>query len=311
MHRIAVLVAPPVSTFDMSVPELAFGPVRAGGAPAYEVRVCAADPGIVAGLGGVELVIRHGLEAVAAADTVIVSGPGDGAPPDPRLLAALRRAAGAGTRLASVCTGTFLLADAGLLDGREATTHWMFAAELARRHPRVRVRSDVLYVADGVWTSAGHAGGADLCLHLIRTDHGAAAANEAARRIVAGPIRDGDQKQRFDAPLPPGRGTSLTATRAWVLEHLREPLTLAGLAAHAGVSTRTLTRRFRAETGLSPLRWILRQRVERARELLETTDLTVEQVARHSGLGTADSLRQHLDRTVGLTPTAYRARSAT
>jgi transcriptional regulator GlxA family with amidase domain len=227
---------------------------------------------------------------------------------DPRVLGALRRAAAAGARITSICTGAFVLAQAALLDGRSATTHWGLAAELSKRYPAINVQPDVLYVEDGpVLTSAGAAAGIDLCLHIIRIDHGSATANAAARLAVVAPVRPGGQSQFIESPLPPERGTSLAGTRAWALERLHEPLTLTDLAAHARTSVRTLTRRFHAETDLSPLQWLLHQRVERARELLETTTLPMDQVARHSGLATADSLRQHLLRRVGLTPSAYRS----
>jgi transcriptional regulator GlxA family with amidase domain len=182
------------------------------------------------------------------------------------------------------------------------------ADDLATRFPSIDVRPDVLFVEDGgIFTSAGAAAAIDLCLHLVRLDYGAAVANGAARLAVVSPVRPGGQAQFIDTPLPPERGTSLAATRAWALEHLDRPLTLADLADHAKTSVRTLTRRFHAETGLSPLRWLLHRRVDRARELLETTELPMDQVAEKSGLGSADSLRKHLASRVGLTPTAYRA----
>jgi len=253
-------------------------------------------------------VIPHGLDAVDAADTVIVAGNGALQDADPRILAALRRAAAAGKRIAASCTGTFILAEAGMLDGRRATTYWTYSAELARRFPEIVLEPDVLYVHDGpVLTSSGYAAGIDLCLHIIRTDYGAAVANTVARHALVAPVRHGGQAQFTLTPLPPERGVSLAGTRAWAMERLDTPLTLTDLARHARISVRTLTRRFHDETGLSPLQWLLHQRVERARELLETTTLPVDRVARASGLGTADSFRQHLTRRVGLTPSAYRA----
>jgi transcriptional regulator GlxA family with amidase domain len=226
---------------------------------------------------------------------------------DPRVPAALRGAAADGRRLVSICTGAFVLGAAGLLDGRPATTHWKRADDFARRYPAVRLDPRVLYVDDGqVLSSAGLAAGIDLCLHLIRRDFGAAVANEVARHVVVSPVRPGGQAQFIDTPLPQAGGESLEGARAWTLQRLDRPVTLDELARQAQVSVRTLSRRFRAETGLSPLQWLLHQRVERARELLESTSLSVDEVARSSGLGTADSLRTHLLRRVGLTPTAYR-----
>ncbi|MEU3459539.1 helix-turn-helix domain-containing protein [Streptomyces sp. NPDC006733] len=310
MHRVAVLAVPPVTTFDLSIPELVFGAALVAGGPAYEVRVGTAEPGLVDAYGSLRVQLAHGLEIVGDADTVIVTGTGARHDADPRVLAALRAAAAAGSRIASICTGAFVLAQAGLLDGRRATTYWPFSAELAERFPTVDVVGDVLFVDDGpILTSAGLAAGMDLCLHLIRADHGAAVANAVARLAVVSPARHGGQAQRLDAPLPQAGAFSLAETRAWALDRLDQSLTLADLAAHAHTSVRTLSRRFQAETGLTPLQWLLEQRVDRARELLEVTDLPVDRIAEDSGLGSADSLRHHLVRRVRLTPTAYRARS--
>ncbi|MGW0194171.1 GlxA family transcriptional regulator [Nonomuraea sp. NPDC003201] len=302
MHRLAAVIVPPVLGFDVSIPLMVFNSV-----PHYDVRVCTARPGPVPTVGGPDVVVAHGLEALEEADTVVAVGSG-GEPAPPEVLDALRKAAAGGARIASLCTGAFVLAQAGLLDGRRATTHWGLAGDLAARFPSVDVRPDVLFVEDdGIFTSAGAAAAIDLCLHLIRLDYGAAVANTAARLAVVSPVRPGGQAQFIETPLPPERGTSLAPTRAWALEHLDRPLTLADLAGHARISVRTLTRRFHAETGLSPLQWLLHRRVDRARELLETTGLPMDQVAGRSGLGSADSLRKHLVSRVGLTPTAYRA----
>jgi transcriptional regulator GlxA family with amidase domain len=302
MHRIAAVIVPPVLSFDVSIPLMVFNNV-----PHYDVRVCTARPGPVPTVGGPDVVVTDGLDAVEGADTVIAIGSGgEQAPRD--VLDALRKAVAGGARIASLCTGAFVLAQAGLLDGRRATTHWGLADDLATRFPSIDVRPDVLFVEDGgIFTSAGAAAAIDLCLHLVRLDYGAAVANGAARLAVVSPLRPGGQAQFIETPLPPERGTSLAATRAWALEHLDRPFTLADLADHAKTSVRTLTRRFHAETGLSPLQWLLHRRVDRARELLETTELPMDQVAEKSGLGSADSLRKHLAGRVGLTPTAYRA----
>lgn len=307
MHRVTVVAVPPVTTFDLSIPELVFGHATVADRLGYDVRVCTPDPGPIASTSSVQVVVPYGLDAIDDADTVIVTGTGARKDADPRVLTALRRAAEDGKRIASICTGAFVLAQAGLLDGRRATTYWLYSAELCHRFPLVDVHADVLYVEDGpVLTSAGLAAGIDLCLHIVRTDYGAAVANQIARLAVFAPVRHGGQAQFIERPLPPEDGTSLAGTRAWALERLHEPLTLKDLAAHAHTSVRTLTRRFRAETAVSPLQWLLHQRVDRARELLETSSLPIEQVARQSGLGTIYSLRNHLLTQVGLTPSAYR-----
>ncbi|MEU9153357.1 helix-turn-helix domain-containing protein [Streptomyces sp. NPDC048417] len=308
MLRVAVVASPPVSMFNLAIPELLFDKVEVDGRPGYEVVICAPDPGPVPTTGGLDLHIPHGLEVLRKADTVIVAGTGKLYSPDPRVLAALRERAEAGVRIASICTGAFSLAEAGLLKGRRATTYWAHAEELRRRHPDIEVQGDVLYAQDGQFlTSSGYAAGIDLCLHLIRTDYGAAVANEVARLALVAPVRPGGQTQFTHTPLPPERGTACADTRGWAMRNLDKPLTLTDLARHAGVSVRTLTRRFHAESGVSPLQWLLHQRVERARELLETTVLPMDQVAAACGLGTADSLRAHLVRRTGLTPSSYRA----
>lgn len=308
MHKVAVVTVPPATTFDLSIPEVVFGNVLVDGHPGYQVRICTPEPGAIASTGALQVLVRDGLDVIADADTVLVTGTGNRMAADTRVLAALRDAAGAGKRIASICTGAFVLAQTGLLDGRSATTYWLHSAEFRNRFPAVDLRPDVLFVEDGRFlTSAGLAAGIDLCLHIVRSDYGAAAANSVARLAVVAPVRPGGQAQFIDSPLPPENGNSLAPTRAWAADRLDEPLTLADLAAHAHTSIRTLTRRFHAETGLSPLQWLLHQRVDRARELLETTSLPVDEVATRSGLGTSDSLRQHLRNRIGLTPTAYRA----
>ncbi|MEV6052524.1 helix-turn-helix domain-containing protein [Streptomyces sp. NPDC052107] len=307
-HRVAVIAPSPVSMFNLAIPELLFGKVEVDGRPGYEVFVCAADPGPIPTTAGLDLSVRHGLDAVREADTVVVAGTGAPFEPEPRIVAAVRAAAADGRRIASICTGAFQLAEAGLLHGRKATTYWAHADELRRRYPQVQLQGDVLYVQDGPYvTSSGYAAGIDLCLHIIRTDYGAAVANEVARLALVAPVRPGGQTQFTHTPLPPERGTACADTRGWAMRNLDKPLTLTDLARHAGVSVRTLTRRFHAESGVSPLQWLLHQRIERARELLETTTLSMDQVAAACGLGTADSLRTHVVRRTGLTPSAYRA----
>ncbi|MFF3348032.1 GlxA family transcriptional regulator [Streptomyces sp. NPDC002779] len=308
MHRVAVIAPFRVSMFNLAIPELFFERTLVDGAPGYEVTVCTPEPGTIVTTGGLDLHVGRGLEVLDDADTVLVAGTGERFAPEPRTVAAVRRAAAAGKRVASICSGAFVLAEAGLLDGRSATTYWQLTRELRERYPALDVQGDVLYVQDGqILTASGYAAGIDMCLHIIRTDYGAAVANEVARLALVAPVRPGGQTQFTQTPLPPERGTACADTRAWAMRNLDKPLTLTDLARHAGVSVRTLSRRFHAESGVSPLQWLLHQRVERARELLETTTLAMDQVARACGLGTADSLRAHLVRRTGLTPSAYRA----
>ena len=250
--------------------------------------------------------VELGLEALETADTVIVPGffPRDA--PSPQVLRGLRAAAARGARVASVCVGAFALAAAGLLDGLSATTHWEFADELATRFPAVRVRPEVLYVDQGnILTSAGIAAGIDLCLHLVRVDYGAATAAEVSRRMVAALHRPGGQAQFMQRPIP-ATGAGLAATCAWAIQEMDRPHTVAELARHAGYAPRTLNRHFVAETGMTPIRWLNAQRLLEARRLLETSDVTIEEVARRCGLGTAVNLRVHLARETATTPTAYR-----
>ncbi|WP_433525233.1 GlxA family transcriptional regulator [Nocardia pseudovaccinii] len=309
MKTVAVVAVAPVKPFELAMPGTMLGSVTVDGEPCYRMVVCTAEPGIVPGaLGGFDVVVPRGLDALDEADTVIVPSTGSRGTADAATIAALRRAVDQGKRVTSICSGAFVLAQAGLLFGRTATTHWGLADELAEMFPEVTVRTDALFIEDGpVTTAAGAAAGIDLCLHLIRTDYGATVANAAARAAVVTPVRPGGQAQFVDSPLPPENGRTLSATRTWALERLDTPLSLDDLATHARTSVRTLTRRFHEETGLSPQKWLLHQRIQRARELLESTTLPMDQVARHSGIGSAESLRQHMIRHVGLPPSAYRA----
>jgi transcriptional regulator GlxA family with amidase domain len=300
-HRVAVLALPPVVLFDLATPAQVL-------ARHYDVTTCATEPGPLPTTNGPPLLVEHGLEALAHADTIVVPGFGrDAWPPPTATLDALRTAHARGARIVSICTGAFALAAAGLLDGRRATTHWRYARALAQAFPQIHVEPDVLYVDEGdVLTSAGVAAGIDLCLHLVRTDHGAEAANAVARRIVVAPHRGGGQAQFIERPVAPRADQSLDATRAWALRRLDEPLTVAQLALHAHTSPRTFARRFRAETGTTPLRWLHAQRIEHARRLLERDDLPVEAVAQRCGFGSAAVLRQHFRRATATTPSAYR-----
>jgi len=308
-HRIAVLVLDAVLAMEVGMPFQIF---TGHGDLGYRLTLCSEHAGPVSTTGGYPVVAQAGLEAVDDADTVLVPAfrPHDRAVSN-EVLDAVRRAHARGARVVSICAGAFLLAQAGLLDGRRATTHWLHTAELARRFPRVDVDPDVLFVDEGsVVTSAGVAAGIDLCLHLLRTDRGAAVANRVARDIVAPPHRDGGQAQYIARPIQPdrdaGRPGSLAATRAWALDHLEEQLTVTDLARHACTSERTFARTFVAETGTTPLRWLVTARVDRARELLETRDWGLDRIAAATGLGTATNLRLHLRRTLGVSPSEYR-----
>ncbi|MDN3351001.1 helix-turn-helix domain-containing protein [Actinomadura sp. DC4] len=311
-HEIVVLALNDVVAFDLGVPAQIFGAARDGeGRRLYRVRTCTPDGGPVRTSGGFQAMPGYGPSALAEADTVVVAGVHDGAAMtsgtlEPSVAAALA-ARRPDARLMSICTGAFVLAAAGALEGRRAATHWLHADRFRALYPRVRLDADVLFVDDGdVLTSAGVGAGIDLCLHVIRRDHGSEVANRAARRSVVPPWRDGGQSQFIERPLPEPTGTSTAPTRAWVLANLHEPLGLPRLAREAGMSVRTFTRRFREETGVSPAQWLLRQRIEEARRLLETTDLPIDRVAERAGFGTATSMRQHLHTAVGVSPTTYR-----
>jgi transcriptional regulator GlxA family with amidase domain len=309
-HHVVVLALEAVVPLDLAIPAQVFGTYSE--AP-YRLTICAAKPGPVSSSAGFAIVAEAGPEALATADTVLVPG----FAPHSRtfeapVLEALRDARARGARMVSICTGAFALAAAGVLDGRRATTHWRDAADLAARYPAVVVEADVLYIDEGdVLTSAGVAAGLDLCLHILRRDHGAALARTIARRIVVPPHREGGQAQYIEQPVAEQPGGSLAATRAWALERLHEPLTVRTLAARAHVSERTFARRFSAETGLPFLRWLLAQRVDAARTALESTDATIDDIAHRCGFGTAANLRKHFHRHLATTPTAYRRTFAT
>jgi transcriptional regulator GlxA family with amidase domain len=302
---VVALALPTVEAFDLAIPAQVFA--DPGLPKRYEFTVCAPAAGLVRSTAGFAVHAEHGLEALAAADTVVVPGFAPFDDPGERVCLALRQAAAGGARIVSVCTGAFALAAAGLLDHRRATTHWQYAAELAARYPAVKVDPDVLWVDEGpVLTSAGLAAGIDLCLQLVRADHGSAAAVTVARRMVVAPHRDGGQAQWLQRPVP-GLAEGLAATCEWALEHLADPLTVADLARHAGWAPRTLARHFIDQTGMAPRRWLAAARIREARRLLEVSDLPVEAIAARCGLGTAANLRLYLARDAGTTPTAYRA----
>jgi transcriptional regulator GlxA family with amidase domain len=306
MHSVALAVPDGTPLFELAAACEVFGVDRELAATWYELVVCGPDR---AGVGGwLRTGAQHPLDRLATADTVIVPSVRDvdDAPP-PELVDAVRAAHAAGARVVSLCTGAFVLAAAGLLDGRRATTHWAHTSVLAARYPRVRVDPDVLYIDDGaVLTSAGKAAGMDLCLHIVRTDHGAAVANALARTLVVPPHRPGGQAQFIPAPLPHGPEHALADLLAWAGARLDQPLTVSDLARQANLSTRHLARQFHAVTGTSPLRWLLTQRVHRAQELLETTDAGIELIATRTGMGTAATLRRSFHRALGVPPETYR-----
>ncbi|WP_351226964.1 helix-turn-helix domain-containing protein [Streptomyces sp. NPDC002133] len=313
-HRVVVLALDGCLPFELGIPQRIFGRAAdASGRRLYEVVTCSVrQPGPVQTDADFAVLVENGPEALATADTVIVPtsyelGPvHDEGRLTPELAAALARLR-PGTRMVSICTGGYVLAAAGLLDGRPATTHWSSAEHFQRLFPKVRVDADVLFIDDGdVLTSAGVAAGIDLCLHIVRRDHGTAVANDIARRTVVPPHRDGGQAQYIQRPVPEPQVATTSEARAWALAHLHRPIQLRDLAEQESMSVRTFTRRFREQVGVSPGQWLTQQRVQRARQLLETTDLSVDQVARDAGFGTAQSMRQHLQSALGVPPTVYR-----
>ncbi|TDD68717.1 helix-turn-helix domain-containing protein [Jiangella aurantiaca] len=312
-HRVVVLARHGVIPFELAIPARIFGAARtADGRALYDVRTCGLAAGPVRTDADFDVVVPHGPEALTGADTVVVpasyettSVSHEGTlPPD---LAAAFALITTGTRMVSICTGAFALAAAGLLDGRPATTHWRGAGRFAELFPQVKLDPDVLFVDDGdILTSAGVAAGIDLCLHIVRRDFGTAVANRAARRCVVPPWRDGGQAQYVDQPVPEPAAPTTADARTWALAHLDRPLTLHDLATRQAMSVRTFTRRFRQEVGVSPGQWLTQQRVDRARHLLEDSDLTVDEVASRCGFGTAASMRQHLRASLGVSPSGYR-----
>ncbi|RHA42296.1 GlxA family transcriptional regulator [Cellulomonas rhizosphaerae] len=309
MPRIALAMHRSSMLYEAAIAAEIFGVDRSDLAPGgewYDLVVCTADglphPWLP------ELPTASYAE-LARADSVVVPSSDDvGADPDPVLIAALRGAHDRGVRIASLCTGAFVLAAAGLLDGRVATTHWMHAEDLARRYPQVHVRADVLYVDDGdVLTSAGKTAALDLCIHLVHRDLGAAAASGIARRLVAPAHRPGGQAQFIPPPAQPRGSGGLAVTLDWARARLDQPLTVQDLAGHANLSTRQLARRMLAELQVGPLAWLHQQRIIRAQELLERTDASIDQIAVSCGMGTSTTLRRNFHRVVGITPTTYRA----
>jgi transcriptional regulator GlxA family with amidase domain len=304
MHRVVALALPEVVAFDLAIPAQVFGHEDERGR--YSFRICAARPGLVPTTSGFSIQATNGLETILSADTVVVPGYEPLNDPPAEVCEALRQAADNGVRVVSVCTGAFALAAAGLLDGKRATTHWRNAERLQTLYPEVTVDADVLYIDHGnVSTSAGVAAGIDLCLHLVRKDFGTEAANSIARRMVVAPHREGGQVQFMEravaAPL-----ALFADTCAWARRHLAEPLTVDGMAQHAGWAPRSFARKFTAEAGMTPLTWLNDQRLAEASRLLETTGLTVQAVAARTGLGTTANFRMHFARKFKTTPSSYR-----
>ncbi|WP_394433840.1 GlxA family transcriptional regulator [Streptomyces sp. SGAir0957] len=307
---VAVLLFSGGPIFESSIPLSVFGIDRQdAGVPRYRLLVCAGEEGPLRTTGGLELTAPHGLEAISRAGTVVVPAwRSITSPPPEEALDAIRRAHEEGARIVGLCTGAFVLAAAGLLDGRPATTHWMYAPTLAKRYPSVHVDPRELFVDDGdVLTSAGTAAGIDLCLHIVRTDHGNEAAGALARRLVVPPRRSGGQERYLDRSLPEEIGADpLAEVVAWALEHLHEQFDVETLAARAYMSRRTFDRRFRSLTGSAPLQWLITQRVLQAQRLLETSDYSVDEVAGRCGFRSPVALRGHFRRQLGSSPAAYR-----
>jgi AraC family transcriptional regulator, transcriptional activator FtrA len=309
MIRVALALHGSAMLYEAAIAGEIFGVDRSELSPTgtwYDFIVCTADGAPHPWQAGAP---TGSYAEIARVDTVVVPSADDlAADPDPGLLETLRAAHQRGIRIVSLCTGAFVLAAAGLLDGRAATTHWKYADDLARRYPSIDVRADVLYIDDGdVLTSAGKTAALDLCIHLVRRDLGATAANGIARQLVAPTHRSGGQAQFIAPPAEPRLPAGLAPTLEWARTHLDQPLTVRNLAEHAGLSTRQLARRMHAELEAGPLEWLQQQRIGRAQELLERTDASIDQVAASCGMGTAATLRRHFHHSVGVTPTAYRA----
>jgi transcriptional regulator GlxA family with amidase domain len=311
-HKVTVLALGEVIGYDLAIPPQILGEATGpGGEKLYDVRVCGLDRSPRRVAAGYSIVPDHGIEALADADSVIIPGTRLDGPRHHGTLPDDVRAAldtiPSRARLMSICTGAFVLGAAGILDGRPATTHWAHIEAFRELYPEVLVDETVLFVDDGdVLTSAGLSAGVDLCLHLARIDFGADVANKVARYCVVPPWREGGQSQYIEQHVPDAGTDGTAPTRAWALRRLHDPLDLASLAGHARMSVRTFSRRFRAETGLSPGAWLIKQRVRHAQHLLETTDLPVDRVADAAGLGSAASLRQHMRVELGVAPLAYR-----
>ncbi len=308
-HDSAALTPAPTAAPDTVYAAATSGGVLPSGTWPYTVEVCGVRPGTISGADGLSYTVGSGLEALEAAETIIIPGATSVVDDEPSaaVVGALLSAFERGARIAAISTGTFALARTGLLAGRRATTHWSTAKELVRRYPSIRVDENVLFIDEGrLLTSAGAASAIDLCLHLIRNDHGVGLSNQVARRLVAAAYRSAGQAQYVPRSVPDPLGDDFADTREWALQHIGEKLTLRDLAANAGVSVRTFSRRFVEDTGYTPMQWVLRARVDLARELLENSDLGIEQIADQVGLGTGANLRMHFQRILSTSPNDYR-----
>lgn len=308
---VAALIYDGLCSFEFGCAVEVFGlPRPEFGANWYRFVTCAEEAGPLRAVGGVTVAAQAGLERLATAGTIVIPGwKGPDCPPSPALREALRSAYGAGARIVTICSGVFVLAAAGILDTQRVTTHWRYTEELQRRYPSLQVDPNVLYVDAGrILTSAGSAAGLDLCLHLVRRDFGAQIANQVARRLVIAPHRDGGQAQFIDRPVLPERYGRLAELIGQLNARLHEPLSIAHMAALAAMSPRTFMRRFQEATGCTPAQWLADARIQRARELLESTTIAIDEIARLTGFGNVAALRHHFRRKVQLSPSEYRAR---
>jgi AraC family transcriptional regulator, transcriptional activator FtrA len=307
-HRVVCVLADGMATsIGPAIANDVFGAPEVLGVPWYRYTICTADPSPIR-VGALQVHVQHGVSALSRADTVIIPGRGT-RPPAPELLAALTRAYRRGARMVSFCTGAYVLAEAGLLDGRPATTLWTHTERFRARFPAVRLNPAVLYVDDGqILTSAGNAASADLAMHILRSDYGAEIANTVARHLVIPPHRRGGQAQYVETPVAvrPEAGDRLAATMEWAMQRLDQPLPITALAAHCALSTRQFTRQFRQATGTTPHQWLLTQRLALAQRLLETTGQTIDHIAASAGFGTAAAMRLQFQKTLDTSPAAYR-----
>ncbi|HET7205898.1 MAG TPA: transcriptional regulator FtrA [Terriglobales bacterium] len=308
-HRnVAVLAYNGQATFELGIVVELFGLPRPEFSEWYRFKVCALETGPLAATGGLTITCRHGIDALSRAGTIVIPGWRTEETPPERLLRILRRAHRGGARLVSICSGAFVLAATGLLDGRRATTHWRYASQLAQMYPRVKVEPDVLYVDEGdLLTSAGSAAGIDLCLHIVRKDFGDSVASQVARRLVVYPHRDGGQAQFVDRAVPREDRPWLAKLLEWTQNHLGEELSVHRLAKEVGISKRTLSRRFAEELATSPIEWLIGLRLAHAKQMLEKTARSIDEIAYDTGFGSAPTLRHHFRRRLNTSPVAYRS----
>ena len=310
-RRVAALVYRGLCTFEFGIVVEVFALPRPElQVPWYSFTVCSIEPGPLTAMGGITIRAQSGLSGLRRAGTIVIPGWRNADETPPRsLLSAIQQAYQQGARLVSICSGVFVLAAAGLLDGKRVTTHWRYAERLARRFPRVRVEPDVLYIDEGrILTSAGSAAGIDLCLHIVRSDHGAEIANQVARRLVVPPHREGGQSQYVSLPLPPDNVQGLARLLEWAQRNLHRPLTVVDLARRAAMSPRSFSRHFLAETGTTPHRWLTHQRLLAVQRRLETTEASIDEIAYQTGMQTAETLRHHFRKSLQISPTTYRRR---